>query len=322
MGITKLGDKLSLREEAIQSTLVEQANKWLSDKTGAPNLVRASSRAFTGYLNFVRFNRFTDLLTAARMNGENVAKGSPVVHDIAKVVNDFTGRGALGVGDKYASAGPALNAFFFSPRKISATMQMFNPERYLNPSISPTARVAAIRQLSGSLLATSAVLGLAAATGAQVNWDPRSADFAKIRIGGEKLDITGGNAVYLRLLARIITGQEETASGKHLTLGPGYGQTSKADLAVSFFRNKLAPVAGAIADALYGKDPAGRPFSITNEARDKLVPITIGAFMNYAENDPKNTAAMLPALSAIFGVGLESPQPPIPKQYNRAPRKW
>lgn len=323
LGITKLGDKLSAREEAIQSTLVEQANKYLTDKMGVPNLVRASSRAFTGYLNYVRFNRFTDLLNAARMAGEDVRAGTPAVRDLAKVVNDFTGRGAIGVGDKYAQVTPALNAAFFSPRKLSATIQMFNPVRYvpnvaretigLEP-ISPTAQKAAVRQLLGSLIATSTVLALAKAVGAEVDPDPRSQSFAKIKIGDEKLDLSGGNSIYLRLLARIATNQEITSKGKLIDLGQGYKPTTRADLVAQYMRGKLSPVAGALADALYGTDPVGRPFSVTQEARDKLMPITMSSFLNYAQNDPDNTAAIFPSLAALFGVGLESPLPPPSKQ--------
>lgn len=311
LGITKLTDQLSQREEAIQSTLVEQANQWLTDRTGVPNLVRASSRAFTGYLNYVRFNRFVDLLNAARNAGEDVRPGSTVVHDLAKVVNDFTGRGSIGPGDKYSSAVPALNAVFFSPRKISATMNMFEPTRYINPNISKTARVAAIRQLTGSLIATGAVLSLAKAIGASVNPDPRSQDFAKIVIGGEKLDMTGGNSGYVRLLARLVSNQEISAKGKLTELGEGFRSTTRADLLANWVRGKLSPVAGFLADALYGKDPVGRPFSLTQEMTDKLVPITMGAFINYAMNDSENTVAILPSLAAIFGVALESPLPPM-----------
>jgi hypothetical protein len=315
LGLTKLGDKLSAREEAIQSTLVEKANQWLTDRTGVPNLVRASSRAFTGYLNYVRFNRFAELLNAARLSGEDVRAGSSVVRDLAKVVNDFTGRGAIGKDDVYASVAPALNAGFFSPRKMSATMEMFNPVRYLNPSISPTARRAAMRQLLGSLMATGAVLAIARAVGADVNFDPRSSNFAKIGIGKEKLDMTGGNSAYVRLLARIATNQEITQSGKLIELGKGYKPTTRADLVLRFTRGKLSPVASTLADFLYGSDPVGRPFSVTEEMRDKLVPITIGDFINFAQYDPHNTAAIVPSLAAIFGVGLETELPPLAKTH-------
>lgn len=333
LGLTKLGDKLSAREEAIQSTLVEQANQYLTDHVGIPNLVRASSRSFTGYLNYVRFSRYAQLLDAARMSGEDVRPGTQVARDLANAVNDFTGRGNLGKDDRFASVAPALNAAFFSPRKLSATMNMFNPARYLDPRISPTARKAAMRQLLGSLVATGAVLGIAKAMGASVNVDPRSADFAKIGIGGEKLDMTGGNSSYIRLLGRIVTGEEINTHGKLIELGSRYAAPSRADLAVSFIRGKLSPIASTIADALYGKDMAGQPFSVTQEMRDKLMPITINDFINYAMNDAGNTAAILPSLAAIFGVGLESPLPPASRSgrdvwgdplsaYGGTPKSW
>jgi hypothetical protein len=320
LALTKLGDKLDLREEALQSTLVQKAGAYISEKTGAPDLVRASSRSFTGFLNEVRFNRFTNLLDAARLAGEDVRKGGKVVKDLAKTVNDFTGRGNLGKNGRYDTAAPALNSLFFSPRKISATMEMFDPVRYLDPKISPTARMGALRQLSGSLIATTAVLGLARLAGAQVNPDPRSTNFGKIQIGGETLDVSGGNVIYLRLLARLATNQEITSKGVLENLGQGYKPTTRADLLLSFLRDKLSPVASAVADGLYGTNPVGQPTDfnpfdgVSSEEYDKLTPIVMQDFINFAMNDPHNTAAMLPALSAIFGVELTSPTPPLKKK--------
>lgn len=311
LGLTEVGDKLSTREEALQSTLVEKFNQYLSDKFGLPNMVRASGRAFTGYLNYVRFNRFADLINAARLSGEDVKVGSPIVRDIAKVVNDFTGRGAIGPGDKYSNIGPLLNTVFFSPRKLSATMQMFEPVHYLK--LTPTARNAAIRQLFGSLIATGSVLGIAQAMGAKVSFNPLSADFAKIDINGEKLDMTGGNSIYTRLLARVATNRLITAKGEDVKLGVGYKPTTRAELISQYVRGKLSPIASLAADALYGSDPIGREFNLSEEAREKLLPITLNSFLDYLHNDPNNTVAIIPSLSAIFGVELHSPLPPMSK---------
>lgn len=311
LGLTHLGDRLTVREEAIQSSLLEDANQWLSEKTGVPNLIRAWSRSFTGFLNYVRFGRFTDLLSAARLAGEDVSLGSKTVSDLASVVNNFSGRGALGEADRYANIGPVLNAMFFSPRKIVATVEMFNPVMYAK--LSPTARVAAMKQLAGSLVATGAVLTLAKVMGAQVTFDPRSSSFGKIDIGGEKLDMTGGNAAYTRLLARIATGQEVTAHGKLIDLNDpsSYHGTTRADVLVNYIRGKLSPVAATIADALYGKDPVGRPFNLTDKLREELTPIVINSWIDFAQNNPDDAAAIIPSLSALLGVGLESPEPPI-----------
>lgn len=313
LAITDLSDQLNMREEALQSTLVQDANQYLSDKTGVPNLVRASSRAFTGYLNYVRFQRFSDLLNAARNAGEDVRLGSPVVSDLVKVVNDFTGRGSIGTGDQFRNTTAVLNTVFFSPRKLSATIQMFNPYTYLKPDMSPTARIAAIRQLTGSLLATGAVFALATSLGASVDMNPTSSKFAKIKIGDTYLDMTGGNAIYLRLLARIATGHELTSTGKDIELGQGYRPITRADLVTQFIRGKLSPIAGLFTDALYGKDPIGNDFNITDEIRKDVQPIFLSSLIGFFEQNPNNTGAIVPALSGMFGVGVENALPPLHK---------
>ena len=308
LGLTNLGDKLTQGEEALQTHLLSDAHQWLSDRTGVPNFIRGSQRSFVGVINYVRFERFVEILNAARLRGEDVGLGSKTVQDIASAVNNFTGRGPIGLAGRTEGAVELLNAVFFAPRKLTATFQMFNPVFYAR--LTPVARVAAMRQLAGSLLITGAMFTLAKFSGAQVDMDPRSSDFAKINIGAEKLDMTGGNASYLRFLARIVSGQEVTASGKVLDLNQPRGQT-RGDVFVNFVRGKLSPIGAIIANALYGKDPAGRAFSVSNQAYESLTPIVIHSWIDFATNNPGDTAAIIPALSSFLGVGLESPLPPI-----------
>jgi hypothetical protein len=316
LAITDLSDHLTSREEAIQSTLVEKANQYLTDKSGVPNLVRASSRAFTGYLNYVRFSRYTDLLQAARMVGEDVSEGSTAARELAMTVNNFTGRGNIGLNDSYKNVAPVLNTIFFSPRKIVATAQMFNPYEYIKEQ-SPTARAAKIRQLLGSVMMTGAVYGIATAMGAKVDIDPRGQKSGKIGIGDTYLDMTGGQAIYIRLLAQTATGQSISAEGKLKELNEGYNPTGPDALLRRYIRGKLSPIASAVTDFLVGSDQIGNPVHITDlhsdvkEIRERLTPIIFNAVINYFENYPEDQAAAIPALSAMFGVGLESPLPAV-----------
>lgn len=312
LGLTDLSDNLTAREEAIRSTLVEQANQYLTDKTGIPNIVRKSSQAFTGYLNYVRFNRFTQLVEAAKLAGEDTSVGSSINKDLADAVNNFTGRANLGELDKYNNIGHLLNAVFYAPRKAVATFEMFNPYEYVKPQ-SMTARKAKFRQLTGSLVATGAVLGLASAMGAKVDWDPTSQGFGKIDINGEKIDFTGGNAIYLRLLARLYANRIKTSRGQVVELGQGYKPTTRADLVEQYVRGKLSPMAGVITDWMIGSDAVGNEFSLTKEIRDRIQPILFNNWMDFYNTNRDDTAAYIPALSAMFGVSLESPLPPISK---------
>lgn len=323
LGITSIDAKLSDREEAIQSNLLQKAGSWVAEKTHTPDFLRASSRAFTGFLNYVRFNRFEDILTAARLKGEDVSKGSKNAKDIASVVNNFTGRGSLGRANQLT---PELNSAFFSPRKMIATAQMFNPVEYFK--LSSTARMAALRQLSGSLIITGSILGLARLSGASVDWTPYSSNFGKIKIGNTSFDMTGGNAAWVRLLAQIVSGKIKSSTGATTNLGgiiqkrtasgkmanTPFTANTRSDQALSYLRSHLAPVAGIIADWMAGnKNAIGQPTSVKGETENALTPLVLQEFINLYKNDPKNTMAMIPALSSIFGVSMQSTAPVVPK---------
>jgi hypothetical protein len=323
LSITDLSRMLDRREEAIQSTLVEALNRYLSDKSragmkaifglnvGLPNVARAGSRAFTGYLNYVRFNRWLDLKRAAEMRGEDISPGSQVLKDLATVVNNFTGRGDLGPLNNSAAI---LNTFFFAPRKIAGTVQMFNPVKILDPRISLTARIAAVRQLGGSIIATAALWKLADSMGMPVDFNPLSSNFGKIQMGDTKMDVTGGNAIYLRLLARLFTGRMITASGREMELGIG-GAPSRLGLIGQFLRNKFSPTFGAIIDRLGNQDTVGRPFNIGRELQDKTFPIATQSFIHFANRHPAEWIHWMMTPFMILGAGTEGPVEHTPEDY-------
>jgi hypothetical protein len=313
LGLTELGSNISAREEQFQNNILEDLNTYLKEKTGVPNLIRANGRAFTGFNNFVRFKGYANLMDAAAMEGYDITPGSRVANELAEVINNFSGRGKLtssqtGMANDLQSL--LNNTLLFAPKKLMGTIQMFNPYEYIR--LSKPARMAAIRNLSGSLLATATVLGVARAFGAKIELNLLNTDFGKFEIGNTKFDMTGGNAVYIRTLARIIMNKEITSAGieKDFDTSSEQSGLSRADVAISFLRNKLAPVASIIVDGMVGRDAIGRPFTVQNELRDKMVPIVLNDYVNFFYNDPDNTAAILPALSAIFGVQMESPLAP------------
>lgn len=310
LGLTKLGDRLSSREEEIQSSILENVNQFVSDHTGVPNLIKGWSQAFTGYLNYVRFERFLDILNSARLAGEDIRPESEATHDIAQVVNNFTGRAEMGYRDKYGNIAAPANMLLYTVRKNVATFQMFNPWEYVKPNMSRTARFAAARQMTGMILFTGGVVGLAAAMGVRVSMDPRSSDFLKIPVGGgAKLDLGGANATYLRFLARLLTNEEVTPDGQVKALNTPGAPTSK-ELIGQFVLGKLAPNAAFIADALVTHQTFGkRGFDLQQELYDRLTPIWIHQMIDYWTSAPDVSTAVIPSLAAMFGIGLEVPTP-------------
>lgn len=290
--ITGLTNKLTMREEEFMTTLLDRI----------PG-VRGSERAYSGFLTRLRADVFDTLIQQAKMQGEDVSKGSQNIKDIASVVNNFTGSGNLGKNDRFAAAVPMLNSLFFSPRKIAATVNMFNPTVYAG--LSPVARRAAMRNLIGSIGVTSVVLFLASLMGADWEKDPVSSDFGKVKVGDTRLDVTGGNGNYVVLLARLLTGKtKSTTTELTRELGSGFGSTTRGDLLVKYIRNKLSPTASFIGDWLYGTDAIGTPFSVKEEVKNRIMPMTISGFIDSANNDPDN--AIMATLLGLFGVGVQT----------------
>lgn len=296
--ISTLAKRLSQREEQFMSTMLNKVPV-------LGGLVKGSERAYTGFLNKVRADVFDHLIQSAGLAGEDVGVRSPVIKDIANVVNDFTGSGNIGKGDKYSNIVPKANAALFSPRKWSATINMFNPERYLNPKISRTARMAALKQLIGSVAITTTVLSLAKASGAKVEKDPRSSDFGKIVVGNTRYEVTGGNSTYAVLIARLLFNQtKSTTNGGITQLGQGYKPTTRMDVTLRYARNKLSPLASLAADAMYGTDGSGKPFEVKQEVLDRIKPLIISDLIQLMQQDKSQVIAG--TLADMFGVGIQN----------------
>jgi hypothetical protein len=290
--ITKLDNKLSQREEAFMSSLVDKV----------PGMA-ASERAYTGFLNKIRADVFDKMIARAEANGENITKGSQVIKDIASVTNDFTGSGNLGKNDRYSGAVPLLNTVFFSPRKMAATINIFNPVNYAK--LSPTARGFAIRNLVSMLGFSALVLTLAKASGAKVETDPNSSDFGKAVIGDTHIDVTGGNANYVVLLSRLISGKTKSSISEITSdLNGNYASSTRADVLTRYIRNKLSPTASFIADFLYGKDSLGNAFNAKTEALSRVIPLTIQGMIEGNKNDPSNN--VFGSILSTFGAGVQT----------------
>jgi len=289
--LSGLGDKLTEREEAFMTNLLDKI----------PG-IRGSERAYTSFLSKLRADAFDDFVRKAELAGEDVSKQGRVIKDLADVVNNFTGAGRLG---KIDQASPLANAFFFSPRKIAASVQKLNPQKYLDPRISPTARKEAFKSLVGMLGVSSSILALSNMAGADNKSDPRSSDFGKVKIGETRFDVSGGESGYLVLLARMISNKtKSTTSDIVRTLGEDYGASTRGDTLVKFFRNKLSPTASYVGDYLYGEDAIGKPFDAKKSAINRTIPLIIQTVVETQQEDPEMVTPSI--LAELFGVSAST----------------
>jgi hypothetical protein len=300
LSLTDAGHVLNKREEAFMST-------WAEKIPVVGKLVRASDRAYTGFLNKVRADTFSTLVQKYHDAGIDVANSPEDLNGIARFINTATGRGGLGPLER---AGPILNGIFFSPRLIASRVQLMNPKFYVD--LPPLVRKEALKSLVSLGTIATTVLGLAAAGGADIETNPLSSDFGKIKVGNTRYDVLGGFGQYITLGARLATNQTKDLKGETKTLGMKYGQDSRLDIAGKFARSKLSPPGSFLADYLKGKDYSGNVFDLQDEATKLFIPLFLQDAADLVNKNGTKGIAM--AAPGLFGVGTNtySDTPPAP----------
>ena len=286
LALTDLGS-LTTREEAFQSP-------WAEKIPG----VGASARAYTGFLNQLRFDVFNDFVRKGKRLG--LLDNPKYLKTAAKYINHATGRGHL-LG--LEGAATELNAGFFSPRLIMSRLQLVNPVFYVG--LEKQVRKEALKDLFAFAGLSMTVAGLAKMAGCDIEVDSRNADFMKIRVGNKRYDILGGFQQIIRASAQFITGEiVSSTTGKTLTLGEGYKPMTRLGVAGRFLQYKLSPVASFAVTMLTGQATMGGKADIPTEIGRLFVPMA--AQDMYEVYNDEGLSAIPLATPAFFGVGLQA----------------
>lgn len=295
LAVTDVGKEIGSREERFASNYAELIT---GGRKYSP--VRASARAYTAFLNKLRADIFEDLLQKAAKAGLQPETDPVLLKSLVDFINAGTGRGKI--PKQMAGSAQALNSIFFSPRLLFSRLHLLNPVAYVK--MDPFVRKEALKSLFTFTGAILAVLGVAKAGGADVETDPRSSDFAKIKIGNTRVDIAAGFQQYIRAAAQLISGEKKsTTTGEVQKLGEKYGSATRLDIITQFFEAKEAPILSFITTLLKGKDFAGQPIDIKKEVYSRFVPMLITDIRELAEEDP----TLLPlGIPALFGVSLQT----------------
>ena len=218
--------------------------------------VHRSERAFVNGLNFLRGSEWNAISAPAVAAGASAKS----LQGIARLANVMSGRGELGPLSQF---GPFLNTLMFSPKLQMAKFQL--PAMLL--SKNPYVRKEAARGLVNFIGAGAAVLtGLKMAGIGDVELDPRSSDFGKLKIKGTvtRLDIWTGYSQWLRFFAQVTNAEKKTASGNIEPL-------KRDEVVFRMMQSKSSPAAGLLVDILRGEDFMGRPlFTDTTGALDQV----------------------------------------------------
>ena len=280
---------------------------------GVGRVVTASDRAYSGGLTKLRFEAAKKIVDSyGGVDGflKFFEGNDKALTDLGEVINTFTGRGgkAGGLVEQHMKT---LSTTLFAPRLWAAKLNSLNPAFYAR--LSPEARKLALQTQASFLTTAGSVLALASAAGAEVIWDPRSADFAKIKVGNTRYDILGGLQQNIRLGAQLVTGQKiNSVTGELSTLGDGYTAPTRKDILLQAFENKENPLLSLATQLMEGKDAQGQPIDVTNKnpfenpIGQRLIPLGIqGAYETSKDTGSvaKGTAMNVPG---FFGVGVQT----------------
>lgn len=294
--LSEHGQKLSQQEEAYMS-------RW----AGKIPVVAGTQRAYSTFLNKLRADSFDALAaTLVRRTGKELTPER--ARDIANYVNVATGRGSLGV--KHDAALVTLNTAFFAPRWVASRFQLLLGQPLWRPIArrdwAMTRLVA--EEYSKFLIGMGVIYGLSQMAGAEVEWDPRSSDFGKLRFGDTRVDLMAGLQQQTVLLSRLGTGETKRLSGKVVPIrgkDVPFGAPTSANVAGRFLRTKLAPIPGSALDVTTGSDVVGQPVTLSSELMEMSVPLTYKDIYKVMidQGVPAGTAL---ALLAVFGAGVQT----------------
>jgi len=266
--------------------------------------VKWSERTFTTMSNQLRINVFDDIARGWERAGMSWSSHPQEYTRLAAFLNHATGRGTI--PERYVGITPHLNAFFFSPR-----YQISRPQIVYDAFVSLKAP-AARKVIVGDLVkfvgtGTTALFLLNQIEGIDVEIDPRSSDFGKVKIGNTRFDFWAGYSQIARLIAQTASGQAKTKRGKLYNI-------NRAETIERYLRTKLSPPAGWGWDVLEGQEFLGEemrydPVSIGKSALKRTVSMVVQDIHDAIRFQGLDGVLPITSTTAFFGMGVGTWEP-------------
>ena len=218
-------------------------------------LVRASERAAVVGMNSLRAQVFDNTVREWKGTGKTTTD----YKELANIINISSGVGKID-NKKIKAILPYLTAVFFAPKYVKSRFDVLGELGIAakealtsGQSISP-ARKILVKQMTKFLAGGMMAMFLASMIpGVDVEEDPRSSDFGKIKYGRTRVDVWAGFQQIARTTAQVTMGQ-----GKSINSGELYTK-NRLEIISKFIQSKLSPAAGLGIELLSGEDFLGRP---------------------------------------------------------------
>ncbi len=202
----------------------------------------------------------------------------------------------------------------------------------LPPAIRKAAAIDMAKFTGVGLATLGLMLAYKKATGddsIEIESDPRSSDFGKIKVGNTRWDIWGGFQPYARLISQVVSGESKSANtGRIYELdGKKFGGRTTFDQLGTFGRGKLAPTWGEVADyfsrrtldqktldhtfdiPFYSEDnPSQGHITLTDELLKNVTPLLFNDVID-AMKDKGVSALFTVGVPSALGVGVQTYSP-------------
>lgn len=303
-------------EEAFPSALPEKI-------PGLGRIYKASESAYTAFVQKTRADVFDKYLEVAKQAGVDVTDEKQL-KAIGKVVNSLTGRGNLGRAEPAADF---FNNVFFSPRFLKSNIDLLTVHA-LDSGMTPFARKQAAMNLAKVVAGTAIVLMSAEKIGKAfgienpVEWDSRSSDFGKIKIGNTRFDVTGGMGSIITLATRLARQSSKSTTSGNITKiddPNAYKGATTLSTLEDFLQNKLSPLPSFILALRAGQDRFTKkpinlntPEGLLNSAQSLAGPIPIANYQELAA-DPNSANDLAAMIADGLGISVND-YAPTPKK--------
>jgi len=278
---------------------------WAEKIPGIGNIFKASNEAFTVFSQGARMSLFEDFIKTAQSKGRELTP--ELLKDIATLANSITGRGSLGSLERSSSV---INKIFYSGRYIKSSLDTFMMpfSNKLDPFVRAEAQKVAVKNIG-----TIGVLMYTASLFTDVEFDPRSSKFGKMKIPGSEdrwVDLTAGLGSYVVLTTKQALGQTKTQKGKIVELNKRdkkgnlvFGSQTRMDVGFGWVKGKFAPAPNTIAQFMEGRDYSGKKPTVPGALRRLYTPISGGNAWETIFSDDESIVKFLSVMADVNGMG-------------------
>lgn len=295
--------------------------------------VNASERAFAMYLNLMRADAFDQIVRNSPF-GDASKMNRSQLKALGNFINIASQRGSIEKGSNLGKAINWMNYFLWSPRNLISRFQfLYNTVKLATPGANPygdkTLRGLFAKELVRYIAGVATTITFAKLMSDllkgddeppdEIEFDPRSSQFLRVKFGNTRVEFLSGLAQILTFSSRWFTGKNKNSRGQ-------LRDTNFAEAFGKFVRTKLSPGASFFWDYSTGETFEhqdivwDKPWASTKEEKaayrhfaETFVPLTLTDLIEQGKYSGLDNTAVT-AFLTILGAGVNAYDPLTYKQ--------